>query len=102
MPVDIKQAGAVIGFMHQVVVPDFVVQRGRFGHERKLQESCDRFGARSAPAKGNVGASRRARNFRGRRSGETSEKAAGQAGAIVDHDAPSGHAGLNENHLECF
>ena len=37
MAVDIEQAGAVIGFVHQMVVPDLVVQRGRFGHERKLQ-----------------------------------------------------------------
>jgi hypothetical protein len=35
MPVDIEQAGAVIGFVDQMVVPDFVVQRGRFGHERR-------------------------------------------------------------------
>ena len=38
MAVDIEQAGAVIGFVNQMVVPDFVVQRGRFGHERQLQE----------------------------------------------------------------
>ena len=33
--VDIKQAGAVIGFVYQMIVPDFVVQRGRFfiGHD---------------------------------------------------------------------
>ena len=32
MAVDIEQAGAVIGFVHQMVVPDLVVQRGgRFG-----------------------------------------------------------------------
>jgi hypothetical protein len=37
MAIDIEQAGAVIGFVHQMVVPDFVVQRGRFGHERQLQ-----------------------------------------------------------------
>ena len=37
MAVDIEQAGAVAGFVHQMVVPDFVVQRGRFGHERKLR-----------------------------------------------------------------
>ena len=35
MAVDIEQAGAVIGFVHQMVVPDLVVQRGRFGHERQ-------------------------------------------------------------------
>ena len=35
MAVDIEQAGAVIGLVHQMVVPDFVVQRGRFfvGHD---------------------------------------------------------------------
>src|ERR1700687_756068 len=38
MAVDIEQAGAVVGFVHQMVVPDLVVQRGRFGHERKLQK----------------------------------------------------------------
>ena len=37
MAVDIDQAGAVIGLVNQMVVPDFVIQRGRFGHERKLQ-----------------------------------------------------------------
>src|SRR6266700_1159671 len=38
LAVDIEQAGAVIGFVHQMVVPDLVVQRGRFGHERQLQK----------------------------------------------------------------
>ena len=38
MAVDIDQAGAVVGLVHQMIVPDFVVQRGRFGHERKLQK----------------------------------------------------------------
>jgi hypothetical protein len=37
MAVDIEQAGAVIGFVNQMIVPDLVVQRGRLGHERKLQ-----------------------------------------------------------------
>ncbi len=34
MAVDIEQAGAVIGFVDQMIVPDLVVQRGRFfiGH----------------------------------------------------------------------
>ena len=35
MAIDIEQAGAVVGFVNQVVVPDLVVQRGRFGHERQ-------------------------------------------------------------------
>jgi hypothetical protein len=35
MAVDIEQAGAVIGFVNQMIVPDLVVQRGRLGHERK-------------------------------------------------------------------
>jgi hypothetical protein len=30
MAVDIEQAGAVIGFVNQMVVPDLVVQRGWF------------------------------------------------------------------------
>ena len=30
MAVDIEQAGAVIGFVNQMIVPDLVVQRGRF------------------------------------------------------------------------
>jgi hypothetical protein len=38
MAVDIEQAGAVIGFVHQMVVPDLVVQCGRLGHERQLQK----------------------------------------------------------------
>ena len=32
--VDIEQAGAVLGFVHQMVVPDLVVQGGGLGHER--------------------------------------------------------------------
>jgi hypothetical protein len=34
MAVNIEQAGAVIGLVDQMIVPDFVVQRGRFfiGH----------------------------------------------------------------------
>jgi hypothetical protein len=35
MAVDIDQAGAVIGFVHQMIVPDLVVQGCRFGHELK-------------------------------------------------------------------
>ena len=39
--VDIEQAGAVLGLVNQMVIPDLVVQRGRFGHERELQRtSC--------------------------------------------------------------
>src|SRR5437899_7526102 len=47
MAIEIEQAGAVIGFVHQMVVPDLVVQRGRFGHERQLQNEflCERSGA---------------------------------------------------------
>jgi hypothetical protein len=47
MAVDIEQAGAVIGFVHQMVVPDLVVQRGRIGHERQLQNEilCERSSA---------------------------------------------------------
>jgi hypothetical protein len=47
MAVDIEQAGAVVGFVHQMVVPDLVVQRGRFGHERQLQNEilCERSSA---------------------------------------------------------
>jgi hypothetical protein len=59
--------------------------------------------ARHRATKGNVSAaSQRARKFRGRRSGEPSEKAAGQARAIVDHDAPADCAVLSANHLERF
>jgi hypothetical protein len=35
MAVDIEQAGAVIGLVNQMIVPDFVVHGGRFGHERE-------------------------------------------------------------------
>jgi hypothetical protein len=31
--IDIEQRGAVLPLMHQVIVPDLVVQRPRFGHE---------------------------------------------------------------------
>ena len=37
--VDIEQAGAVIGVVNQMVVPDLVVECGRFGHERQLPEN---------------------------------------------------------------
>jgi hypothetical protein len=57
--------------------------------------------AQIAP-QGNVSASKRARKFRGRGSGEPSEKAAGQARAIVDDDAPANRAGLSESHLLAF
>ena len=39
MAVDIEQAGTVIGFVNQMIVPDLVVQRGRLGHERKPYKS---------------------------------------------------------------
>src|SRR5258708_14095612 len=39
MAVDIEQASTVIGFMNQMIVPDLVVQRGWFRHERKLQKN---------------------------------------------------------------
>src|SRR3954454_18456225 len=47
MAIDIEQAGAVIGFVHQMVVPDLVVQCGRLGHERQLQNEirCGRSSA---------------------------------------------------------
>ncbi len=32
MPVDIKQAGAILGLMDQVVVPDLVIKCARLGH----------------------------------------------------------------------
>ncbi|MGX1066289.1 hypothetical protein AB7M39_005654 [Bradyrhizobium diazoefficiens] len=40
MAVDIEQAGAIVGFVHQMVVPDLVVQGGRLGHELELRECC--------------------------------------------------------------
>ena len=39
MAVDIEQAGAVVGLVHQMVVPDFVVKCGRLGHERLRPEN---------------------------------------------------------------
>jgi hypothetical protein len=47
MAIDIEQAGAVLGFVHQMVVPDLVVQGGRLGHERQLQNEilCERSSA---------------------------------------------------------
>src|SRR6185437_13490747 len=42
--------------------------------------------------------STRASKLRRRRGPEPSEEAAGQARAIVDHDAPANHAGLIQNH----
>ena len=82
MAVDIEQAGAVFGFVHQMVVPDLVVQRGGFGHERKLpgivlrkQESADM----REQSKYRRGPSERARKFRCRRGRKPSEEAAGQA-----------------------
>src|SRR5581483_12185637 len=66
MAVDIEQAGAVTGFVDQMVVPDFVVQRGRFGHERELQEWLRSVWREARASKESVGASKRARKFRGR------------------------------------
>ena len=40
MAVDIEQAGAVGGFVNQMVVPDFIVQRGRLGHGLFLEKEC--------------------------------------------------------------
>src|SRR3954471_13497162 len=47
MAIDIEQAGPVLGFVHQMVVPDLVVQCGRLGHERQLQNEilCGRSSA---------------------------------------------------------
>ena len=39
MAIDVEQAGAVLGFVHQMVVPDLVVQGGRLGHELKLRRN---------------------------------------------------------------
>jgi hypothetical protein len=49
-----------------------------------------------------VSASKRARKFRRRRGRKPSEKAAGQARAIVDDDARQTKDGLSEYHLERF
>ena len=40
--IDIEQGGAVLRLMHQVIVPDLVVQRPRFGHEAQIlhHERC--------------------------------------------------------------
>jgi hypothetical protein len=40
MAVDIEQAGAIVGFVHQMVVPDLVVQCGGLGHELQLRTMC--------------------------------------------------------------
>src|SRR5690242_2471030 len=39
VPVDIDEACAVLGFVDQMIVPDLVIQRGRFGHERQAPNS---------------------------------------------------------------
>ena len=104
MAVDIEQAGAVIGFVHQMVVPDLVVQRGRFGHERQPYERfCVSGKARIRATERNVRRGVRAPRVkpRGRRGREPSEEAAGQAAAIVEHDpAASSQAMLVD--LETF
>ena len=41
MPVDIDEAGAVRLFVDEVVVPDFIVERARFGHVTKLRRRAE-------------------------------------------------------------
>ena len=60
MAVDIEQAGAVIGFVDQMVIPDFVVQRVGLGMSVKLQE-FEVVRRESRAAKRNVGAAQSAR-----------------------------------------
>jgi hypothetical protein len=60
---------------------------------------CERTSAASAQAKLTVGAKlSRASKLRRCRGRKAPEEAAGQAAAIVDHDAPAGNAGLVQNH----
>jgi hypothetical protein len=101
MSIDIDEAGAIFGLMHQMVVPDLVVQRGRFGHERQLRRILYLSGeARRRTRCENVSAaSTRAAKLRHRRRREAPEEAAGQATAIVDHDASANRAGLIWNHF---
>ncbi len=102
MAVDIEQAGAIVGFVNQMIVPDLVVQRGRFGHERKpsKRNGVSREARIRANNQDTRAASERARKFRCRRRREPSEEAAGQARAIVDDDATASNAGLIWGH--CF
>jgi len=77
MAVDIEQAGAVIGLVNQMIVPDFVVQRGRLD----MSVSSKKFAGERGYARiqGNVSAaSKRACKFRCRRGREPSEKAPGR------------------------
>src|SRR5919204_3162046 len=63
MAVDIEQAGAILGFVHQMVVPDLVVQRGRLGHELQLRKMIlrEQDRRRSAPTRETWAAPQRAR-----------------------------------------
>jgi hypothetical protein len=92
MAIDIEQAGAVIGFVHQMIVPDLVVQRGRFGHERQLQNEilCKRSSADTRKQTDVGAASGCGRKLRRRRGRKPPEEPAGQARAIVDHDELGG------------
>ena len=82
MAVDIEQAGAVIGFVNQMVVPDFVVQRGRLSDMvSALNRNLKSENAMRA-AQGGARASGRERRRR-----EPAEEAPGQPAAIVEHDA---------------
>src|SRR5271156_1343974 len=98
MAVDIEQAGAVIGFVNQMVVPDLVVQGCRFGRELKLLNR-NREGRNRAETPAVSAASKGARKFRGRRRRKPPEETAGQARMIVDDDASAGRAGAIWNHF---
>jgi hypothetical protein len=82
MAVDVEQAGAVGGFVDQVVVPDLVVEGCGFGHGvslRKTKRESQRTGR---------GAVRRAENSGRKRSRrQPAEEAPGQAAAVVEDDA---------------
>ena len=96
MAVDIEQAGAVLGLVHQMVVPDLVVQRGGFGQRTWCQSlsrngdvetecasrsQCGALEARQAISPAVV---RRPKNRHGRRlrSSSTINRAGGRSGNI--------------------
>jgi hypothetical protein len=39
MAIDIEKGGPVFGLMHQMIVPDLVVQRPRLCHEARILQS---------------------------------------------------------------
>src|ERR1019366_1003851 len=103
MAVDIEQAGAVIGLVNQMIVPDFVVQRGRLGHERKPLRRLREQGSadRREQSKRRSGITARVKVLKSRRS-KTSERGGRQSAGNLQSQSDWRswrHSGLIWNHV---